>query len=250
MEPSCLEIDPLALQREKGRPSEQRCHRENEPPFVRWRNHGEHATKFLGRECDGIGNRLAVILGNGTRKKNALELGRDLVRDGLPAFARREWGGSRARGSVGAATAAKIAAALELGRRIASTTDSPNGPLRDPVALARTLIARYAHQVQERVGAVYLDARSRIVREREIYVGTLDCATVSTRDIFRHALDDHAAAVIVFHNHPSGDPAPSGEDLLFTRKLVEAGKVLGIDVLDHLILGANRFASLRQLGNM
>jgi DNA repair protein RadC len=101
---------------------------------------------------------------------------------------------------------------------------------------------------RERLGAIYLDAKNRLIREREIYVGTLNSAIVSTRDILRFALDDHAASVIVFHNHPSGDPAPSAEDLVFTRKIVEAGKVLGIDVVDHLILGINRFVSLKQRG--
>lgn len=86
---------------------------------------------------------------------------------------------------------------------------------------------------------------SRIIREREIYIGTVNSAAVSTRDVLRHALDDHASGVIVFHNHRSGDPAPSAEDLLFTRKLVEAGKALGIDVLDHLVLGCNRYVSLK-----
>lgn len=140
-------------------------------------------------------------------------------------------------------------ARLELNRRLAAVTDDRD-PVRDPEALARSLLARYAHHVQERVGAVYLDAKNRVIREREIYIGTLNSAMVSTRDILRFALDDHAAGLIVFHNHPSGDPAPSAEDLLFTRKLVEAGKVLGVDVLDHLILGANRFVSLKQRGQL
>src|SRR5437660_1382623 len=88
--------------------------------------------------------------------------------------------------------------------------------------LGHRLIARYSHHVQERVGAIYLDSRNRVLREREIYVGTLNSAMVSTRDVLRFALDDHAASLIVFHNHPSGCPEPSAEDLLFTRKLVEA----------------------------
>ena len=116
--------------------------------------------------------------------------------------------------------------------------------------IARSLLVRYAHHVQERLGAVYLDSKNRVLREREIYIGTLNSASVSTRDVLRYALEDHAASIIVFHNHPSGDPAPSAEDLLFTRKLVEAGKVLGVEVLDHLILGANRSVSLKQRGLM
>lgn len=166
-----------------------------------------------------------------------------LIRDGLPGFARAAWCGQKQ--PVTRRQAARVLASLELNRRLASVSDDRD-PVRDPETLARTLIARYSHHVQERLGAVYLDAKNRIVCEREIYIGTLNSATVSTRDVLRIALDEHAASVIVFHNHPSGDPAPSGEDLLFTRKLVEAGKVLGVDVVDHLILGTNGFVSLKQ----
>ena len=172
---------------------------------------------------------------------------RMLVRDGLPAFARVAW--TQSRQPVTRRQAARVVVSLELGRRLASITDDRE-PLQDPLALGHRLIARYRHHVQERVGAVYLDSRNRVLREREIYIGTLHSAMVSTRDVLRFALDDHAASLIVFHNHPSGCPDPSGEDLLFTRNLVEAGKVLGVEVLDHLILGANRFVSLKQRGMM
>jgi DNA repair protein RadC len=172
---------------------------------------------------------------------------RMLLRDGLPAFARASWSGTKQ--PVTRRQAARIVASLELNRRLASVTDDRD-PVSDPGALARSLLARYAHHVQEHVGAVYLDTRNRIIREREIYVGTLNSAFVSTRDVLRFALHDHAASLIVFHNHPSGSCEASAEDLLFTRKLVEAGKALGVDVLDHLILGANRFVSLKQRGLM
>ena len=104
--------------------------------------------------------------------------------------------------------------------------------------------------MQERLGAIYLDSHNRIIREREIYIGTLTSATVSPRDVLRFALEENAAGTIVFHNHPSGDPSPSADDLLFTRKLVEAGGVMGVDVLDHLIVGANRYMSLKERGYM
>jgi DNA repair protein RadC len=172
---------------------------------------------------------------------------RMLLRDGLPAFARASWSGTKQH--VTRRQAARVVASLELHRRLAAVTDDLD-PVRDPESLARSLLTRYAHHVQERLGAVYLDAKNRIIREREIYVGTLNSAFVSTRDVLRFAIDHHAAGVIVFHNHPSGSPEPSAEDFLFTRKLVEAGKVLGVDVLDHLILGANRFVSLKQRGAM
>ncbi|MFA6954962.1 MAG: DNA repair protein RadC [Thermoanaerobaculia bacterium] len=185
---------------------------------------------------------VAVLLGS------KIEKARTLVCDGLPAFARTEWTARRHR--MRPRESARILASLELGRRLSSWSENPRDPVRDPTMLARSLVARYGHHVQERVGAVYLDAKSRVIREREIFVGTLNSTTVSTRDIIRHAIDDHAAGLIVFHNHPSGDPSPSGEDLVFTKQLVDAGKLLGVDVLDHLILGINRFVSLKGIQAM
>jgi DNA repair protein RadC len=170
-----------------------------------------------------------------------------LVRDGLPAFARASWSGTKQ--PVTRRQAARIVASLDLNRRLAAVTDDRD-PVSDPEMLARSLLARYAHHVQERLGAVYLDSRNRVLREREIYIGTLNSAMVSTRDVLRFALEYHAASLIVFHNHPSGSVEVSGEDLLFTRRLVDAGKALGVEVLDHLILGANRFVSLKQRGMM
>lgn len=172
---------------------------------------------------------------------------RSLVRDGLPAFARTPW--TNTQSPVTRRQAGRVLASLELGRRLASIVDKRE-PVSDCTMLARPLMARYAHEVQEHLGAVYLDSKNRIISEREIYVGTLNFATVSTRDVLRFALENHAASLIVWHNDPSMDPEASMDDLLFTRKLVEAGKVLGVEVLDHLILGANRFVSLKQRGAM
>jgi DNA repair protein RadC len=143
-----------------------------------------------------------------------------------------------------------LEAAFELARRVAYKENSCDDPIRDPEALARALVARYSHHVQERLGGVFLDAKNRIIAEREIYIGTLNSAAVSTRDVIRIALELNAASVIIFHNHPSGDPAPSAEDLLFTRRMAEAGKLMGVELLDHLILGANRYISLKQRGAM
>lgn len=193
---------------------------------------------------------IAILLGSGTRGRSALAVARDLVADGLAQLARRSFRPGRRLPGVGTAKATRLLAAFEIGRRIAALSAVERDPIREPESIARPLIARYSHYVQERLGAVFLDSKNRVLREREIYIGTLNSTTVSTRDVLRMALEENAAAVIIFHNHPSGDPAPSAEDLLFTRKMVEAGKLMGVDVLDHLILGSNRFVSLRQRGAM
>ncbi len=104
--------------------------------------------------------------------------------------------------------------------------------------------------MQETFGGIYLDSRNRVVSQREIYLGTLSSANVSARDVFRWALHDHAASVIVFHNHPSGDPSPSPEDLAFTSELSSVGEALEVEVLDHLIVARSGFVSFRQRGLM
>lgn len=192
------------------------------------------------------------------RGRSALEIARELVADGLPALARREWipgrpGRSRGANRVtrlGASRVARIGAALELGRRIAACSIAPSEPVRDACELAPRLIARYAHRAQETFGGIYLDARKRVVSEREIFVGTLDGALVVPRDVFRHALQDHATAVVVFHNHPSGDPSPSPQDMALTRQLIDGGRMLGVDVVDHLVVASSGFVSFRQRGWM
>ncbi len=193
---------------------------------------------------------LAILIEPGRRGKSSIDLAREALADGLHGLARREWRPGRPAGSLGASRIARIGAALELGRRIGSLDRDGGEPVRDPAVLGQALISRYSHHVQERLGAVYLDSRNRVIREREIYVGTLTSATISTRDVLRFAFEDGAASIVVFHNHPSGDPSPSAEDLLFTRTLVAAGKVMGIAILDHLIIGSNRCVSLKQQGSM
>jgi DNA repair protein RadC len=189
---------------------------------------------------------LALLIEPGRRGKSSLDIARELVADGLLALARRDWIPGRPVGSLGASRVARVGAALELGRRIAARSALSTEPVHDPALVAQRLIARYAHAVQERLGGVYLDTRNRIVSEREIFAGSLGTAAVSPRDVFRYALEDHAASVIIFHNHPSGDPSPSAEDMLFTRKLVEAGKVMDVDVVDHIIVAASGYVSMKQ----
>jgi DNA repair protein RadC len=191
---------------------------------------------------------VALLIEPGRRGKSSLDIARELVAEGLLALVRREWIPGKAVGSLGASRVARIGAALELGRRIAALPVTSSDPIRDPAEVAQRLTARYAHRVQETFGSISLDARHRIVSEREIFVGTLNATTVSPRDVFRFALNDHAAAVIVFHNHPSGDPSPSPQDLVLTRKLVESGQALGVDVLDHIIVAAAGFVSFKQRG--
>lgn len=203
-----------------------------------------------GAEALSDAELLSILIGPGRPGKSSIDYAREALSDGLQSLARKEWLPGRRVGSLGGARVARIGAALELGRRIGSHAAAGSDPVRHPDSLGPSLVARYSHHVQERLGAILLDSRNRVIREREIYLGTLNSSTVSTRDVLRFALDDHAVSVVVFHNHPSGDPSPSGEDLIFTRRLVEAGKLMAVDIVDHLIVGAGRYVSLKERGFM
>lgn len=140
---------------------------------------------------------------------------------------------------------ARIQAAFELGRRVQTLAPRSDPNLEE---IARTLVARYALASQEHLGALYLDSRGRVLREREVYVGTVNGASVATRDVLKYALEFNAVGLILFHNHPSGDPSPSNEDLTYTRKVIDAAAVLDVTVIDHLILGQHRYFSFRDRG--
>lgn len=190
---------------------------------------------------------IALLLGSGTRGKNAIQLARELLSQGLTPLARSSIDAMARTGGVGTAKATRIAAAFELARRIAAA-DACGGALYEQEIVARALISRYAHEPQEHLGAVLLDSRQRLLRQSEIYVGTVARALVSTRDIVRLALDANAAGVVLFHNHPSGDPSPSAEDLTFTRRAQQSLALVDVELADHLIVGMQRYCSMRGKG--
>lgn len=152
-------------------------------------------------------------------------------------------------GSVGLRRrdAIRLAAAIELARR-ASLPIVGDQQLFHLHTFAPRLVARHALHVQEHLGVIFLDTRGRILGEREVFVGTLYTATVSTRDVVRLALNLHARSIVVFHNHPSGDSQPSADDVAYTRRLSAAAQLLDVEVLDHLVLGSHRYSSMKQQG--
>lgn len=191
---------------------------------------------------------VALLIEPGVARRSSLAIARELVSEGLPALARREWVPGKRAGSLGPSRVARIGAALELGRRIAAHAAPTSEPITDPADVAPRLIARYGHRVQEVFGGVFLDARDRVISEREIFIGSLTSAAALPRDVFRFALQDHAASVIVFHNHPSGDPKPSGPDRDFTIDLVQSGQMMGVPIRDHLVIAAHGFVSMQKRG--
>jgi DNA repair protein RadC len=189
---------------------------------------------------------LACILqtGDALHQANALLTGLG----GLDGLARAESCMFTEIPGIGAALAARVLAAIELGRRIAAGTADERVQIRAPQDVWRMVAPLIEHQEQEHFLVLFLDTRNRVVDHEVLYKGTLNSSLVRIGEVFRGAIRRHCAAIIVAHNHPSGDPAPSPEDVTLTRQLVAAGKLVEVDMLDHVVVGRGRFISLRERG--
>lgn len=191
---------------------------------------------------------VAVLVGTGARGSSALDLADDLLDSGLRTLAARSLHDLERTRGLGRAKAGRLLAALELGTRVATDGGGEAPALASPEAAARHLLPRYAARPVETFGLLALDVRHRLRREAVVSVGCLTASLVHPREVFQEAVVSRAASLVLFHNHPSGDPEPSSEDLALTRRLAAAGTLMGIEVLDHLVLGAGRFVSLKERG--
>jgi DNA repair protein RadC len=147
---------------------------------------------------------------------------------------------------IGPAKAAQLLAGVELGRRLLALGPEERRPLRSPADVAALVMPEMRFLSQEHFRVLLLDAKNRLLASELIAIGTLNSSLVHPRELFRRAIQVCAAGVILVHNHPSGDPTPSAEDLALTRRLVEAGRLLGMEILDHLVVGDNRYVSLKE----
>lgn len=195
---------------------------------------------------------IAILLGGGYRNFSALNLAQHLLQqfDGLAGISRADLDELRAAKGIGLAKASSLLAAAELGRRVASTGKRERPQISSPKAAGDLLIPKYGDLPKENVGILALDTKNRVIREEVISVGTLDGSMVHPREVFRPALMSNAAAVILFHNHPSGDATPSSKDISITRRLVDAGKLMGMELLDHIIVTRTTVVSLKERGLM
>jgi DNA repair protein RadC len=193
---------------------------------------------------------LAMILRTGVGGESALSLATRLISryGGLPGLARASFTELRAEKGLGPAKTAQLKAALELGRRMLLSAPEDRFVVRSPADVAQLLMAEMSHLEQEHFRVLYLDTRNRLLGSETVYVGSLNASHIRVSEVFREAVKRNCASIIVAHNHPSGDPTPSPEDVEVTRQLVAAGNLLDIEVLDHLIIGQQRFVSLRERG--
>lgn len=193
---------------------------------------------------------LAILLRTGTATASAMELaaailGRFGSLRALVSASAEELSDLK---GVGPAKAALLQAALEIGRRIAGSGEEVRPVIRSPEDAAGLVMEEMRHLDREHFRALLLNTKNQVIAREVISIGTLNSSTVHPRELFKNAIKRNAAAVILIHNHPSGDPAPSSEDLAVTGRLVEAGRIIGIEVLDHLIIGDNRFVSFKAKG--
>jgi len=193
---------------------------------------------------------VAIILTKGSRRQNVLELANQLLIDvgGVPGLPRVSFDQLRGLFGVGAAKAAQMLAAVELGRRTFFKLTELSPPLLSASEAAAFLAPRYGARGVEQFGILLLDTRHRVIRSCVLTVGVLDMSLVHPREVFREAALGGASALILFHNHPSRDPAPSHEDVMLTQRMVQCGEMMCMQVLDHLILADNRFFSFRESG--
>jgi DNA repair protein RadC len=194
---------------------------------------------------------LAILLGTGTSNRDAVAVAEDLLGaagGSVRALARQPVGSlARVRG-VGSAKAARVAAALELARRAAAEVEAGDRVIRSPADVHRLCGPALRDLTVEEFRLLALDTQHRVVRQLLITRGLLDSSLVHPREVFRAAIAEAAAGIVVLHNHPSGNPAPSADDRAVTRQLVDAGRLLDIPVYDHVIVGGDRYFSFAEAG--
>jgi DNA repair protein RadC len=208
--------------------------------------------KLLRHGAAALGDNelVALVLGSGHARTGALEVANELLkaRGGLHALVRSTCADLARISGVGPAKAAQLLAALELGRRTLAHAPGARVQLKTPRDAAAYLLPAFGSRGVEQFGVVLLDTKHRVLRTALVAVGTLNATVVEPRDVFREAMLGAAAAVVVFHNHPSGDPTPSDDDTDLTHRLAAAGTLLGIEVIDHIVLGDVRYCSFKEMG--
>jgi DNA repair protein RadC len=204
----------------------------------------------LGPQALTTAELLAILMRVGVAGENSVQLGQRVLQrfsglSGLQRAAFEEVCGER---GMGPAKAAQIKAAIELGRRLSLEVPEERPTIHSPADAAALLQYEMGALEQEHLRVMLLDTRHRVLSIHELYHGSLNSSLVRIAEVFKPAIRRNAAAILIVHNHPSGDPTPSPDDIAITRAVVQAGKLLDIDVLDHLIIGSGRFISLKERG--
>ncbi len=195
---------------------------------------------------------LAILLRNGSRERSALEMAGDVLQkcgdQGIGGLINLSTGELGQMKGIGQAKAAEIMAAVELGRRMSVHNAKHRTIVSCPEDAAEYAMPRFKNEQREHFAVILLNVKNHILSMPVISIGSLTASVVHPREVFKAAIQQTAAAMILVHNHPSGDPTPSKEDIATTKRLVEAGKLMDIPILDHIILGNDKYISLKEKG--
>ncbi|MDO5027314.1 MAG: DNA repair protein RadC [Tissierellia bacterium] len=191
---------------------------------------------------------LAILIGSGNREQNALDLAKTILnekfRKSQLLFASIEELMSVK--GIGLSKATRILAGLELGRRLGMVNTYDRISYNSPDSVAEYFYHHYKHSSNEEFVILILDSKNKLIDLDTVSIGTINSTIVHPREVFKNAIKKSANSIILVHNHPSGDPRPSDEDIKISKRLIEVGNIIGIKVLDHIIVGANRHVSLRE----
>ena len=193
---------------------------------------------------------LAILLRTGTKKESVLQMANRLLTkfEGLRLLKDASVNEITSIKGIGAAKALQIIAAIELGRRIHRLQYEDRYIIRSPEDAANYVMEEMRFLTQEHFVCLYLNTKNQVIHQQTVFIGSLNASIVHPREVFKEAFRRSAASFICLHNHPSGDPAPSREDIEVTKRLNECGKLIGIELLDHLIIGDQKFVSLKEKG--
>ena len=210
----------------------------------------EKLMKF-GRDCLSTSELIAIIVGNGSKNRSAIEVGMNLVgrcKEGISELADATPEELMKTGGIGQATACRILAAMELGRRAATEQPLEKEFITSSKEVAELYMEKMKRYKKEYLISLLMSLRGEIIEEVTVSVGDL-CSSIShPREVFVNAVRRSAGAIILIHNHPSGNPRPSDEDILTTKRLMEVGELMGIPVIDHIIVGDGAYCSMKDDG--
>ncbi|WP_216828803.1 RadC family protein [Alkalihalobacterium elongatum] len=193
---------------------------------------------------------LAIILRTGSKEESVLQLAQRVLQkfDGLTMLREATVEELQEIKGIGEAKAVEVCAVLELGRRITSLKLDDRYVIRSPEDVSRYVMEDMRSLTQEHFVCLYLNTKNHVLHRETIFIGSLNASIVHPREVFKEALRRSAASFICLHNHPSGDPTPSREDIEVTKRLSECGKIIGIELLDHVIIGDRTYISLKEKG--
>jgi DNA repair protein RadC len=204
----------------------------------------------LGPQALSNAELIAILVRTGVPGENAVQVGQRLLQTfgGVSGLHRASIQDLRGQHGLGEAKAAQIKAAIELGRRMTLESPEERPTINSPADAAALLQYEMSALEQEQLRVIVLDIRNRVLEVADVYHGSVNSAQVRVGEIFKQAVRRNAPSLIVVHNHPSGDPTPSPDDVVVTRAMVQAGRLLDVDVLDHIIIGHGRWASMKERG--